>query len=79
MRKMVINMLIVGIILIWIILGFVTYLWNIKETYTTYFDIGEFILCIIFAPIVFSGMLVEFLYRKFIIFMENLIRKINKN
>lgn len=71
-------MVIFGIIVLWIVLGFTTFIWNAKRTHISYFDKVEFVIDIGFGPIVFITLSCMVLYEKFCDFMEDLVRKINK-
>ena len=71
-------MVIFGIIVLWIVLGFTTFIWNAKRTQLRYFDQVEFVIDIGFGPIVFIILSCMVLYEKFCEFMENLLQKINK-
>lgn len=71
-------MVIFGIILLWILMGFCAYVLFIKDTYTSYFNKGEFIFFIIFGPIAILVFTCMFIHDKFHDFMEDLISKINK-
>lgn len=67
-----------GIIVLWIVLGFTTFIWNAKRIHLSYFDQFEFVINIVFAPICFLVLICMVLYEKFCDFMENLLQKINK-
>ena len=71
-------MVIFGIIVLWIVLGFITFIWNAKRIHLSYFDQVEFVINIGFGPIAFIILSCRVLYEKFCKLMENLLQKINK-
>lgn len=71
-------MLILFGIIMWLILGFCTYLWQVKTTYTTYFSWFDFLFITCLGLISFIIMLLYELIFKFKIIMKNLIEKLNK-
>lgn len=80
-----INMLkVIGIILLillWIGIGFCTFLIDAKLTYRCNFDRSakrDLIICIIFSVFPFIIIIGQFIYFNFEAFMDNLLKKINK-
>lgn len=65
-------------ILLWIIIGFCTYLWNAKITYTTCFSWYDFLFTIGLGLISFIVFVIYTFVHNFPKFMENLMKKINK-
>lgn len=65
-------------ILLWLIIGFCTYIWCIKLTNTTYFSWGEFLVVTCCGLLSFIIMFIVWIFGNFNDFMESLIKKINK-
>ena len=65
--------------LLWLLLGFVAYMWSVKRTYTTYFDASHFILSLITGPVGLLICTIVIFFEKIPEWMESLIRHINKS
>ena len=74
-------MFICGIIVLYIILGFLAFIWNAKRTHLTYFDnrvMLELMFLIAIGPLAFIILSYVVLIEKFKNFMDELLKKINE-
>ena len=71
-------MLVIFGMILWLIVGFCAYIWNIKRMHTTYFSWPEFLLSIGFGVITFIMTVIDEIIDGFPKVMEKLIKKINK-
>ena len=69
--------IIIGIIL-WLIIGFCTYLWSAKNSYQTNFEWSDFLFTTCLGLISFIILAIYIFIHKFPDFMEDLLRKINE-
>ena len=61
------------ILLLWVIMGFLSFIIDSKRTFRTYFDLGEFILYIAIGPIAICVLTCMIICEKFQDFMTELL------
>ena len=71
-------LIIIGLVILWILIGFCTYIWNAKRTYCCNFIWSDFLSIVGLGLVSFTVYIFVIFIEDFPKFMERLLKKNNK-